>query len=240
MDFRRYYSIVESTHTIQNPTSPQKMDRLIDALQLTNHHHVLDIGCGKGWLLTRMAERCGIRGTGVEINPWFCTAAHARAQMAGVADRISIIESDARNMLLADAQYDVAVCIGATFALGDLATCLATMRRVVKPGGYIAVGDIYRYDHAPIIAQWQTVPDLPTLVDQVRGTQEPHELITASVEEWDMYYARQWRAAQQWQKSNADDPEYAAFCQRATQSRDDYLRYERPYIGWAIVVAVNE
>lgn len=237
MDFRRYYSIVEATHTIQNPTSPHKMDRLIDVLQLTNHHHVLDIGCGKGWLLTRMAERCGIRGTGIEINPWFCTAAHARAHMAGVAERVSIIESDARHIPLADAQYDAAVCIGASFALGDLHTCVTTLRRVVKPGGYIAVGDIYRYEHVPTIERWRTVPSLPELVDQVRGPHEPIELITASVEEFDMYYSRQWRAAQQWQASNMDDPDYADFCQRVAEQRDDYLHYERPYIGWAIVVA---
>jgi hypothetical protein len=108
---------------------------------------------------------------------------------------------------------------------------------VVKPGGYIAVGDIYRHEHVPTIERWRTVPSLLELVDQVRGSREPLELITASVEEFDMYYSRQWRAAQQWQASNMDDPEYADFCQRVAAQRDDYLRYERPYIGWAIVVA---
>ena len=48
MHFTRFWSIVEATHTIQNPTSPQKLDRLIDTLQLNANHTVLDIGCGKG------------------------------------------------------------------------------------------------------------------------------------------------------------------------------------------------
>lgn len=240
MDFRRYYSIVEATHTIQNPTSPQKMDRLIDALQLSNQKQVLDIGCGKGWLLTRMAERSGIHGTGIEINPWFCTAARDRAQQAGVAERITIIESDARQVALTDHHYDVAVCIGASFALGDTPTCLATMRRVVKPGGIIAIGDIYRHDTVPPIEQWHSLPTLAQLVDMIRGSGEPLELITASLDEWDQYYARQWRAAQHWKQHHKDDPEYASFCARAEQSRNDYLTYERPYVGWSVVVAVNE
>lgn len=240
MDFRRYYSIVEATHTLQNPTSPQKMDRLIDVLQLTNHTQVLDIGCGKGWLLTRMAERSGMHGTGIEINPWFCAAARERAHLAGVAERITIIESDARQVTLADQQYDVAVCIGASFALGDTATSLATMRRVVKPGGMIAIGDIYQHETVPQIDRWHGVPTLPQFVDMVCGSNEPLELITANLDEWDQYYARQWRAAQHWKRHHQDDPEYASFCAQATQSRHNYLVYERPYIGWSIIVAINE
>lgn len=239
MDFRRYYAIVEATHTIQNPTSVPKMDRLIDALALNNHTTVLDIGCGKGWLITRMAERCGISGTGIEINPWFCEEARIRTQHANVADRITIIESDARHVSLADQHYDVAVCIGATFALGDTATCLATLRRVVNPGGIIAIGDIYRHDTVQQSAQWQDLPTLTQLVESVRGHGDVLELITANVDEWDSYYALQWRAAAHWKQHHRDDPEYDSFCQRADQSRLFYLNDERPFIGWSVIVATN-
>lgn len=239
MDFRRYYAIVEAMHTIQNPTSPQKMDRLIDTLQLTSQSNVLDIGCGKGWLLRRMAERHGIHGTGIEINPWFCEAARSSIQLAGSADRINIIESDARHVTLADHQYDVAVCIGASFALGDTATCLATLRRVVKPGGIIAIGDIYRYDTVHQSARWQDLPTLAQLVELVRGDGDALELITANVDEWDHYYAQQWRAAAQWKQQHRNDPEYDSFCQRADESRTFYLNDERPYIGWSVIVATN-
>jgi cyclopropane fatty-acyl-phospholipid synthase-like methyltransferase len=150
MHFTRFWSIVEATHTIQNPTSPQKLDRLIDTLQLNANHTVLDIGCGKGYLLTRMAERCGITGTGIEINPWFCQDARQRIQRAGVDQRITIIESDAHDVVLPEHHFDAAVCIGASFALGGLLPCLDTLRRVVKPGGVFAIGDIFRqHDQIP-------------------------------------------------------------------------------------------
>jgi ubiquinone/menaquinone biosynthesis C-methylase UbiE len=239
LDFRRYYAIVEAMHTIQNPTSPQKMDRLIDALHLTNESNVLDIGCGKGWLLNRMAERHGIRGTGIEINPWFCEAARMHPHIARAGDRITIIESDARHVMLADNYYDAAVCIGASFALGDIATCLTTLRRVVQPGGLIAVGDIYRHDTVHQSAQWRDVPTLAQLVELVRGDGEALELITASVDEWDYYYAQQWRAAAQWKLQHRDDPEYDSFCTRADEGRTFYLNDERPYIGWSVIVATN-
>jgi cyclopropane fatty-acyl-phospholipid synthase-like methyltransferase len=242
MHFTRFWSIVEANHDIQNPSTPQKLDYLIDSLQLTNTLSVLDVGCGKGWLLTRMAERCGITGTGIEINPWFCQAAVARAQRASVADRITIIESDAKAVELPAHHYDAAVCIGATFALGGLENCLQSLRHTVKPGCLIAVGDIFRYaDQAPAeIAEYGDVPTLTELVDRVRGKHEPLNMIVANADDWDMYETRKWRAAHDWLARHASDPEHTELQQQFTQMRHSYLTVERTHIGWAIIVARNE
>jgi len=243
MHFTRFWSIVEATHTIQNPTSPQKLDRLIDTLQLNANHTVLDIGCGKGYLLTRMAERCGITGTGIEINPWFCGDARQRSQRAGVDQHITIIESDARDMVLPERQFDAAVCIGATFALGGLLPCLATMRRVVKPGGMIAIGDVFRQQNqllADMPPHWQALPTMPELIDTIRGNHEAIECIAANLDDWDAYESRKWRTAQAWKARHHDDPEYADFCQMVDDMRREYLVEERPHIGWAIIATINE
>lgn len=242
MHFTRFWSIVEANHDIQNPSTPYKLDKLIDVLQLQPGQQVLDVGCGKGWLLTRMAERCGITGTGVEINPWFVREAIARTQRAGVADTVSIVESDAKQFAYTDQHYDAGLCIGATFALGGLDACLATLRRTVKPGGMIAVGDIFRYHDQPSAEQHDIgdVPTLATLVDRIRGSASALGLWVANLDDWDNYESMKWRAAHAWTTRHADDPEFADFQQMVASMRLNYLTKERPQIGWAIVVTINE
>jgi cyclopropane fatty-acyl-phospholipid synthase-like methyltransferase len=242
MHFTRFWSIVETNHDIQNPSTPYKLDKLIDTLQVQPGQHVLDVGCGKGWLLTRMAERCGITGTGVEINPWFVRDAVARTQRAGVSDTITIYESDAKQFTYADQHYDAGLCIGATFALGGLDACLATLRRSVKSGGLIAIGDVFRY-HDQLPAELSTMGDVPTLaelVEHICGSAPALGLWVANTDDWDNYESMKWRAAHAWTTRNADDPEFADFQQLVANMRNDYLTKERAHIGWAIVVTINE
>ena len=239
MHFTRFWSIVEANHDISNPVTAQKLDHLIDIMQFRADQHVLDMGSGRGWLATRIAERTGARVTGVEINPWFNATARLRAQRAGVSDQISIIESNGADVSYAPAHYDAAVCIGASFAVGGLVPLLETFRRTVKPGGLIAVGDIFRLTDQlpPALAELEPLPDLAGLVDQISGVHAPIEMLVAQPDEWDRYETRKWQAGNAWLAANPNDPEYAEFQSRFTAMRTDYLRYERPHIGWAIIVA---
>ena len=239
MHFTRFWSIVESTHDISNPCTPQKLDQLIDLMAFRAEQHVLDIGSGRGWLATRIAERTGAHITAVEVNPWFNEVSLHRAQRAGVHEHITIIQSDARDVSLADAHYDAGLCLGASFALGGLAPLLDTFRRVVKPGGLIAVGDIFRTSAVlpPELDTLGPVPTLAELVDQIRAAHEPIDMIVASPEDWDRYETRKWRAGQHWIAANPNDPELEQFRTRFTAMRHDYLHYERPHIGWSIIVA---
>jgi cyclopropane fatty-acyl-phospholipid synthase-like methyltransferase len=77
-----YPAIAEQDHLIQNPTSYEKLERVIDYCSIKDGQSVLDIGCGKAWLLRRMAERAAIKGVGVDKRPVFLEA--ARQAMAGI------------------------------------------------------------------------------------------------------------------------------------------------------------
>lgn len=241
MHFTRFWSIVEEHHDIQNPSSPAKFDHLIDLAQLQPQHHVLDIGCGRGWLLNRIAARTGAQGTGIEINPWFCHTAQQRAVDAGVASSITIIQSDAREVQLPPHAFDAVFCVGATFALGGLVNAVAFARTVAKPGAPIIIGDIFRYDaQSPTsLAEYGFVPTLAELVDIVRGDNEPYELLVSTLEEWDRYEAKKWQTARTWIINNTHDPEHAEFVAQVAKMRHDYLHIERPAIGWAMVMTHN-
>ena len=67
MDDRDYWAIAERDLDIQNPVTDRKMRLLEDYCGLLDGLSVLDIGCGKAWLMRQWAERWDIRGTGLDI-----------------------------------------------------------------------------------------------------------------------------------------------------------------------------
>lgn len=128
-------------------------DRLLDGLQLQGHEHILDVGCGHGLLLVGAAKRLP-RGRAVGVDIWSQVdqgsnskeAALANARIEGVEDRVEIHNSDMRTMPFPDASFDVVV---ANLAIHNIespegrAQAAQEIRRVLKPGGRIAINDIF-------------------------------------------------------------------------------------------------
>src|SRR5512139_3338905 len=73
MDTWKFYDITHHDHVVCNPTSEEKLARLVGLLRLSPDARVVDIACGKGEFLVRLAEAYGIRGTGIDLSP-FCVA----------------------------------------------------------------------------------------------------------------------------------------------------------------------
>ena len=78
MDIWKFYDITHSEHVVCNPTSEEKLARLVELLRLRPDARVVDIACGKGEFLIRLAEAYGVRGLGVDLSPFFIAAAEKR------------------------------------------------------------------------------------------------------------------------------------------------------------------
>jgi SAM-dependent methyltransferase len=62
-------------------------------------NHLLDLGCGAGALLVRLAEQDpAFVGWGLEINPAMCRRARRRIREARVGNRVRIVQGDARRL----------------------------------------------------------------------------------------------------------------------------------------------
>ena len=70
MDPWKYYDITHKRHQLCNPLNAEKFERLCRLLRLKRGERVLDIACGKGEFLIRLAELYGITGIGVDISPY--------------------------------------------------------------------------------------------------------------------------------------------------------------------------
>lgn len=86
----RFHEIAERNHVIQNPITVEKLDTIGAACGFQPGMRLLDLGCGRGELLTRWAAQYGIGGTGVDISAVFLKEARRRARERGVADRLTV------------------------------------------------------------------------------------------------------------------------------------------------------
>ena len=59
-------------------------------------------------------------------------------------------------------------------------------------------------------------------------------MVRASHDDWDRYESDDWRGLLQWLGENPDHPERQQVLDHLHQSQDDYLRYGRGILGWAV------
>lgn len=97
----------------------------------------LDVACGTGAVTRLLAERVGPEGkvVGLDINPGML----AVARIAAPLPNIEWLEGSAVSMTLPDAAFDTVVCQQGLQFFPDKPAALSEMRRVLKPGGRLAL-----------------------------------------------------------------------------------------------------
>jgi SAM-dependent methyltransferase len=128
-------------------------DRMLDSFAWRGDETVLDVGCGRGLLLIGAAKRLKTgRATGVDIwqsqdlsgnNP---EAALSNAKAEGVAARVKVESADARKLPFGASSFDVVVSSLAIHNIAssqERAKALREIVRVLKPGGRVAIFDIF-------------------------------------------------------------------------------------------------
>jgi ubiquinone/menaquinone biosynthesis C-methylase UbiE len=124
-----------------NPVSAQTIETVIDMLPLDRDDRVLDVGCGRGELLLRIAERTGASGTGIDLAEEQIAAARSRAAARVPDADLRFEQLDASELVAPDGSFAVAACVGSTHALGGLTGTLERLAALVRPGGYVLIGE---------------------------------------------------------------------------------------------------
>ena len=117
---------------------------LLDAAAVGIGHTVLDVACGTGVVAAAAAERVGPSGavTGVDINPGMIAVA-ARTQGVRWA------QADAARLPFPDGGFDRVLCQAGLQFVPDRLGALRAMRRVLRPGGRVALLVWRALHHSP-------------------------------------------------------------------------------------------
>jgi cyclopropane-fatty-acyl-phospholipid synthase len=120
-----------------------KLDRIIELAQITNDHHVLEIGCGWGSFAIRALQTTGCNYTGITISTEQLHLAQTRITAAGFGpERARLLLIDYRTLdPLVHGRADRLVSIEMLEAVGheNLPAYFAMVGRMTKPGGRAVV-----------------------------------------------------------------------------------------------------
>lgn len=114
--------------------------RLVELAGLKKGMWALDVATGPGEPALTIARRVGRSGVvvGVDFSPAMLRRARARARALGVGNAL-FREMDAERLTFGDMMFDRACCRFGLMLMPDAGRALREMRRVLVPGGRVAV-----------------------------------------------------------------------------------------------------
>jgi cyclopropane fatty-acyl-phospholipid synthase-like methyltransferase len=236
VDQQDYWAIAERDLEIQNPITDRKLRLLDDYCDVRDGLRILDVGCGKAFLLRHWAERFDIEGIGLEINRRFIDEARRLAAARRVGHKLALVHVPALEYRPEPRSFDVVLCLGATFALGGFVEALEWMAAAARIGGTLVVGDI-TLRHRPAMHTHPLPPDtIEAMAIMERHGAECSATISASEADFERYASHHRHSTLVWARENAEHPDTSEVLRK---SREEWLHYQReirPTLGWTIFV----
>lgn len=239
MDFFDLVTISERTMELVNPSTPAKVLKLGRALRLQEGSRVIDFGCGYAEALVLWAKAYGISGIGIDIRQAACDRAREKVMARGLADRIEIVCGKGDEYRFEPAAFDAATCIGATFIWGGFQPSIRAMKRAIRKGGRLGVGEPY-WRHANVPQEVRELdPEILFEADVLRAAREEgfdlEIIVRANLDDWDRYESDNWHGLIHWLEENPNHPEREQVYNFLRRQQDEYFAYGREHLGWAMM-----
>lgn len=114
----------------------------LGALATRPGEDVLEVGCGPGWALARLAERQPSRLAAVDVAPAMVRRAARRSatlRAIGRAGRLTVRQAAAETLPFADRSFDAALAVNAVYFWRPPLAGLRELRRVLRPGARLVI-----------------------------------------------------------------------------------------------------
>jgi sarcosine/dimethylglycine N-methyltransferase len=134
--------------------------------QIGASDRVLDAGAGIGGTARLIAAERGARVTAVDIAPEYCDVARWLNDAVGLGEAIEVRYADVTELPFDDASFDVVVSQHVQMNVEDKRRLYAEARRVLVPGGRLALWDVTAGPGGPLHlpVPWATSPAQSHLV----------------------------------------------------------------------------
>ena len=116
--------------------------RLLEYVELPDNASVLDIGCGTGLLLNRLAAKFPtVKGIGLDLAPLMLRRARAENRFH---KRLIFVSGNTESLSFAEEQFDAVFCTMSFLHYPHPEQVFAQVSRVLAPGGRFYLADSYR------------------------------------------------------------------------------------------------
>jgi len=179
----------------QGPGSDESTRRAFSALPKGfKPQRILDMGCGSAPTSLLLAEISGAQVIALDNHQPFLDKLLQDAAERGLADRVGVQCASMAEAPFIDESFDLIWSEGSAYIIG-FANALKTWRRLLKPGGCLAVSEaVWLTDDPPkeLLEYWQReYPDIQNLehrLEQIRELgYEVLDSFVLPVEDWDAF-----------------------------------------------------
>lgn len=115
--------------------------RALEMAGLRGGERLLDVASGSGASALLAARELEVEVVGVEYGGEAVREAQAAAREAGLSRRVSFVRGDAESLPVEDCAFDAVLCECSLCTFPDKERAVAEIRRVLRPGGRLALSD---------------------------------------------------------------------------------------------------
>lgn len=144
---------------------------MVERLPLRRGMRVLDLACGDGFYSRRLAERLGPGGlvVGADASLAYLHDCQSRGSKQASQAVRGFVGSQFDLLPFPDGTFDLVWCAQSLYSLPDAVAAVASMARVLRPGGQVAVLENDALHH--VILPWPVALELPLRAAELRAFQ---------------------------------------------------------------------
>ena len=145
-------------------------EELVEMCQINEKKKILIVGCGSGYQACHIAQKYGSKVVGIDIAEHMVKKAKERAEEFGLEGELEFRVGDALDIPFKDNTFDIVFTEFVTIFIDDKKKAFSEYARVVKPGGFVGINEIYREEDAS-----------PEVLEKLEGVTELYERVTGLV-----------------------------------------------------------